>query len=60
MYVIRLTPVQRNALLSVLIDHSLRKDSTQVWVDVVNQTTVTINDLLHLLTMADAETKAIR
>ena len=51
-YVIRLNVAQQSALLSVLVDHSLRKDSTREWIDIVNQSTVTIEDLLSLVAVA--------
>lgn len=54
-YVIRLTTSQQRALLLILVDHARREDATQEWIDVVNKTTTTLDDLLTLVATANWE-----
>jgi len=54
MYIVRLTTQEYTAMLSVLIDHSLREDATKEWINVATDDTTTIDDLLHVVATADS------
>lgn len=43
---IELTTMERAALVGILVEYMLQPDSTKEWIDVVNDQTVTIEDLL--------------
>jgi hypothetical protein len=59
-YVIRLTPTEHSALLGILVNHARQPDATQEWVDVVNEKTTTLGDLMTLVGTAEWESSAIR
>lgn len=50
---ITLTRQEYFALLSILVDHRLKRDSTLEWLDVLNDQTVTIDDLMMKVTGAE-------
>lgn len=54
-YVIRLTMSQHTALLGILVIYACQPDSTLEWVDVVNDKTTTLADLMNLVTDAKWE-----
>lgn len=47
---IQLTMLECNALLSILVQHALIEDSTQVWEDVITGEETTLFDLICLFT----------
>lgn len=49
---LELTVNERNALLSILIDHVRQKDSTLEWIDLTDGTTVTLERLMTLVSTA--------
>lgn len=49
---ITLTRQEYYALLSILVDHRLKRDSTIEWINVADDHTVTIDDLLGKLMQA--------
>jgi len=49
---IELTNQQRNALLLVLIEQIRNVNATQQFMDVLTDSTVTLHDLLHLVSQA--------
>lgn len=55
MLVLRLTPLQHSALLSVLIDYIRDPDGTKEWVEVTTDVVVRIEDLLHLVNLVQWE-----
>lgn len=47
-----LTRIQQSALTMILVDFMRRPESTREWIDIVNDETVTIDDLLTIVTQA--------
>lgn len=52
---ITLTRQEYFALVSILVDHRRTRDSTLEWVDVLNDRTVTIDDLMMKVTGAEGK-----
>jgi ribosomal protein L37E len=50
MAIVELTRMEQSALTTILVDHMLRPDSTREWIDIIEQRTVTIEDLLAIVT----------
>ena len=53
--ILRLTQHEHSALLGVLIEYMRQPDSTQEWIDVLTDHTVTIGDLLALVSLPEVE-----
>lgn len=54
-YVIRLTPTEHSAILGILVDYARQKDATEEWIDIVNEKTTTLDDLMALVAAAEWE-----
>jgi hypothetical protein len=54
-FLVRLTNAQRNAMMLVLIEQARNRNSTQEFIDVLTDSTVTLHDLLQLVTGAEVE-----
>jgi hypothetical protein len=54
-WILRLNDHQRSALLGLLIEHMREPEATREWVDVLTDSTVTIGDLLMLVSMAEVD-----
>ncbi len=54
-FLIRLTNQQRNAMMLVFIEQIRNHDATQEFIDVLTDSTVTLGELLRMVTDAEVE-----
>jgi len=52
---LRMSPLQRSALIGVLVEYSLGPDATEKWEECIHGETTTIGELLDLLATAQPE-----